>query len=160
MPEVFIGAGSNADPERGLRLAFAELERRFGAVRRSSSYRSAAVGVAAADYTNLVLALHTERSVDSVREELRAIEALAGRDRTDARVCKLDLDLLLYGARVDAQRKLPRPKLFTLPFVVVPLAELAPRLPHPVTGELPTHAAAAVDRNDLARDVGRVPNQE
>jgi 2-amino-4-hydroxy-6-hydroxymethyldihydropteridine diphosphokinase len=135
MPEVFIGAGSNADPERRLRLAVAELERRFGAVRSSSIYRSAAVRVPGADYLNLAVALTTERSVDSLHEELRAIEALAGRARLDIAVVELDLDLLLYGCRVDAERKLPRPGLLSLPFVRVPLAELAPELAHPVTGE-------------------------
>jgi len=135
MPEVFIGAGSNADPERRLRGALAELTRRFGPVRSSSVYRSAAVGIPAADYSNLVIAFTTELSVDSLRDELRAIEALAGRARADPAVCELDLDLLLYGRRVDAVQRLPRPGLMTLPFVLVPLAELAPELVHPVTGE-------------------------
>ena len=135
MPEVFIGAGSNADPERRLRGALADLTRRFGPVRSSSVYRSAAVGIPAADYSNLVIAFTTELSVDSLRDELRAIEALAGRARADPAVCELDLDLLLYGRRVDAVQRLPRPGLMTLPFVLVPLAELAPELVHPVTGE-------------------------
>lgn len=135
MPEVFIGAGSNADPERRLRGALAELTRRFGPVRSSSVYRSAAVGIPAADYSNLVIAFTTELSVDSLRDELRAIEALAGRARADPAVCELDLDLLLYGRRVDAIQRLPRPGLMTLPFVLVPLAELASELVHPVTGE-------------------------
>jgi 2-amino-4-hydroxy-6-hydroxymethyldihydropteridine diphosphokinase len=135
MPEAFIGAGSNADPERRLRLALAELERRFGPVRSSSVYRGPAVGVPGPDYSNLVFALTTERSVDSLRDELRAIEALAGRTRADAAVCELDLDLLLYGCRVDADLRLPRPGLLSLPFVLAPLAELAPDLKHPVTGE-------------------------
>ena len=135
MPEVFVGAGSNSDPERRLRGALAELTRRFGPVRSSSVYRSAAVGVPAADYSNLVAAFTTELSVDSLRDELRAIEALAGRSRADPAVCELDLDLLLYGRRVDAGQSLPRPGLLTLPFVRAPLAELAPQLVHPVTGE-------------------------
>jgi 2-amino-4-hydroxy-6-hydroxymethyldihydropteridine diphosphokinase len=135
MPEVFIGAGSNSGPERRLRGALAELTRRFGPLRCSSVYRGAAVGVPAADYLNLVVALTTELSVDSLRGELRAIEALAGRARSDPAVVELDLDLLLYGRRVDAERKLPRPGLFALPFTLVPLAELEPELTHPVTGE-------------------------
>jgi len=135
MPEVFIGAGSNADPERRLRGALAELTRRFGPVRSSSVYRSAAVGVPAPDYSNLVAAFTTELAVDSLRDELRAIETLAGRTRADPAVCELDLDLLLYGRRVDAAQRLPRPGLMTLPFVLVPLAELARELVHPVTGE-------------------------
>lgn len=135
MPEVFIGAGSNLGPERRLRLALVELERRLGPLRSSSVYRGPAVGVPARDYLNLVVALTTELAVDSLRDELRAIEALAGRIRTDPAVVELDLDLLLYGRRVDAERKLPRPGLLTLPFTLVPLAELEPELKHPVTGE-------------------------
>ena len=118
-----------------MRGALAELTRRFGSVRSSSVYRSAAVGVPAADYSNLAVAFSTELSVDALRDELRAIEALAGRARADSAVCELDLDLLLYGRRVDAVQRLPRPGLLALPFVLVPLAELAPELVHPVTGE-------------------------
>jgi 2-amino-4-hydroxy-6-hydroxymethyldihydropteridine diphosphokinase len=151
MPEVFIGAGSNADPERQLRRALAELERRFGALRCSSVYRSPAAGAPAADYLNLVVRLQSQLAVDSLREELRAIEALAGRarisscnsctppsmaaTRADLAVCELDLDLLLYGRRVDAERRIPRPGLLTVPFLLEPLAELAPELVHPVSGE-------------------------
>jgi len=135
MPEVYVGAGSNADPVRALRRAAAELERRFGALRTSRVYRSAAIGGPAADYLNLVMELSTERDIDSVQAALREVELLAGRSRTDPAVCELDLDVLLYGARVDAQRRVPRPGSFTMPFVVGPLAELAPQLVHPVTGE-------------------------
>jgi 2-amino-4-hydroxy-6-hydroxymethyldihydropteridine diphosphokinase len=144
MPEVFVGAGSNEGPVRALRLAAAELERSFGALRCSRVYRSSAVGAPAAplgsprrgaDYLNVVLALSTERDADSVREALRAVETLAGRSRADPAVCELDLDLLLYGACVDARRRLPRPGLYTAPFILGPLAELAPELVHPVRGE-------------------------
>ncbi len=135
MPEVFVGAGSNADPERALRLAVRELTLRFGAIRCSSVQRGPALGGAGADYSNLVVALATDATVDAVRAELRAIETLAGRARSDPAVCALDLDLLLYGRTVDAERKLPRPGLFTLPFVLGPLAELAPSLVHPLTGQ-------------------------
>jgi 2-amino-4-hydroxy-6-hydroxymethyldihydropteridine diphosphokinase len=135
MPDVFIGAGSNADPERSLQLAVAELARRFGPMRCSSVYRGAAFGAPAADYLNLVVTFETASAVDAINTELRAIEALAGRTRTDAAVCELDLDVLSYGRRVDAARRLPRPGLFRLPFVLVPLAELAPDFRHPITGE-------------------------
>ena len=150
MPEVFVGAGSNVDPERQLRNALAELERRFGAVRCSSVYRGPAAGAPAADYLNLVVTLQSRLAVDSLHAELRAIEALAGRQRADAAACELDLDLLLYGGCVSAERRLPRPGLFTLPFVLVPLAELAPELVHPVTGERCGAALRERARGDLA----------
>ena len=153
MPEIFVGAGSNSGPEQALRRAHGELERQFGAVRCSHVYRSAALGAPALDYLNLVVAFSTERDADSVQEALRALEALAGRTRTDPAVCELDLDLLVYGACVDARRRLPRPGLFTAPFILGPLAELAPELVHPVTGQRCAAAWAAAKRDEL-RDVG------
>ena len=104
MPEVFVGAGSNADPVRALKTAAAELAQRFGAIRCSSVYCSAAIGTRAPEYLNMVIGLSTDRSVDHLRDELRHIEALAGRTRADPAVVALDLDLLLYGARMAALR--------------------------------------------------------
>ena len=162
MPEVFVGAGSNEGPVRALRRAVGELERSFGTLRYSRVYRSSAVGAPAAplgsprrgaDYLNLVLSLSTDRDVDSVREALRATEAVVGRSRADPAVCELDLDLLLYGACVDARRRLPRPGLFTVPFILGPLAELAPELVHPVTGERCRSVWQSAQRREL-HDVG------
>jgi 2-amino-4-hydroxy-6-hydroxymethyldihydropteridine diphosphokinase len=153
MPEIFVGAGSNAAPARALKTAAFELQRQFGALRLSNVYRSPALGASAADYLNLVVALTTERDVDSVCDVLHAIETAAGRSRRDPAVVELDLDLLLYGSCVDAARRLPRPGTFTLPFVLRPLADLAPALIHPVTGERCETACRELRRGDL-RDLG------
>jgi len=149
MPEAFVGIGSNVDPQRALRAAVAALER-LGTVRCSSVYRSAAVGGVGVDYLNIVAALTTSLSVAALRDALHAIEAEAGRRRLDPAACELDLDLLLYGVRVDAGERLPRPKLFTLPFVLGPLAELAPELAHPLTGESARAARQAAGPAALA----------
>jgi 2-amino-4-hydroxy-6-hydroxymethyldihydropteridine diphosphokinase len=151
MPDVLVGIGSNADPAHALRAAVAGLTRRFGPVRCSSVFRSAAVGGAAADYLNMVVGFASPASVGEIKAELRAIEAAAGRTRADPAVCALDLDLLFYGARVDGTERLPRPGAFEQPFVLVPLAELAPALAHPVTGEHSRAAAARLAPAELAR---------
>ena len=151
MPEVFVGIGSNADPAAALRAAVAALEQRCSAVVCSSVYRSPAIGLRAADYLNMVVALHTAEPASALPEALHAIETRAGRRRSDPAVVELDLDLLLYGSRVDAELRLPRPGLFTLPFVLGPLAELAPQLVHPVTGELCGAAWRAAPHGALAR---------
>jgi 2-amino-4-hydroxy-6-hydroxymethyldihydropteridine diphosphokinase len=83
----------------------------------------------------MVAALTTSLSIAALRDALRTIEVEAGRRRVDPAVCELDLDLLLYGLRVDAAERLPRPGAFTLPFVLGPLAEIEPELAHPVSGE-------------------------
>jgi len=137
MPDVFVGLGSNVEPEHGLRRAIAELERRFGALRRSAAYRSPALGFAGRDFLNLVVAFRSDLGPDGVKEILAAIETAAGRSRSDPQSgrCELDLDLLLYGRRVDPGRRLPRDDILGRAFVLAPLAELAPQLGHPVTGE-------------------------
>ncbi len=134
MPEALIGVGSNDDPERALHEACAALAERYGPIERSSIYKSAAVGAAAPDYLNMVVVLRTEEAPAALRSELAAIEMALGRTRGDPKVCRLDLDLLLYGRRVDAEQRLPRNGAFTLPFVLAPLAQIRPELTHPLTG--------------------------
>jgi len=137
MPDVFVALGSNAEPERHLQQAAAGLEKRFGPLRRSSIYRSPAFGFQGADFLNSVVAFRSDIGPDAVQEILKAIEDAAGRLRSGpiSGPCALDLDLLLYGRRVDPRRRLPRSDVLRRPFVLAPLAELAPELTHPVTGE-------------------------
>lgn len=137
MPDAYVGVGSNHDAERHLTEAWTALRERFPAARCSALYRSAAVGAPAPDYLNMVVGFATELGPDALKRELRALEARAGRSRSEPRgaLCALDLDLLLYGCRVDAERGLPHRDVLSRAFVLAPLAELAPRLEHPLTGQ-------------------------
>jgi 2-amino-4-hydroxy-6-hydroxymethyldihydropteridine diphosphokinase len=85
----------------------------------------------------LVVAFRSAAGVAAIKETLTAIENAAGRARMEPRpaACAVDLDLLLYGQRVDAQQRLPRVDILRRAFVLAPLAEIAPQLPHPVTGQ-------------------------
>jgi len=135
MPEVFVGLGSNIEPEFHLRWAIAELERRFGKLAVSDVYRSPAFGFEGPEFLNMVVGFSTRESVDDVEAVLSALENARGREtgpRSGSRT--LDLDLLLYGERVDAARRLPRADVLCYPFVLAPLAGIAPALRHPVTG--------------------------
>jgi len=156
MDEVLIGIGSNLEPEQALRAAVGALKQRFGRVACSSVYRGPAAGLAAADYLNMVVQVVTNSAVDALRAELAAIETATGRTRDDPRVCRLDLDLLVYGGCVDAAQRLPRPGLYSLPFVLVPLAEIAPRLVHPLTGERCSAALAAARRAPNLTNLGEL----
>jgi 2-amino-4-hydroxy-6-hydroxymethyldihydropteridine diphosphokinase len=69
---------------------------------------------------------------------LKALETTIGRvpsQRFGPRA--IDLDLLLYGAEVLNLPDLvvPHPRLHERPFVLVPLAEVAPEVLHPVLGQ-------------------------
>lgn len=138
MPQVFVAAGSNVDPERHLALAAAALAEAFPGTRFSPAYRNCAVGFEGADFINWVAGFGTERPVAEVRERLQAIEALCGRPREAPRWAPrtMDLDILLYGDLVceEPGLKLPRPDLLRRAYMLGPLADLAPELCHPTAG--------------------------
>lgn len=134
MPDVFIGAGSNIDPERNLSHALHQLEEHFGSLTVSSVYRSPAYGFEGDDFLNLVVRVTTSFPAAHVDAALSAIEYAGGRTRAASRFAPrtLDLDLLIYGGCVDPAQRLPRDDVAAYPFVLGPLAEIAPELIHPV----------------------------
>jgi 2-amino-4-hydroxy-6-hydroxymethyldihydropteridine diphosphokinase len=135
MPQVYVAAGSNVEPERHLAMAVRELERQFPGVRFSPWYRNRAVGFEGEDFINFVAGFHTGLEVGEVLQALHAIEALCGRPREAPRWAprSMDLDVLLYGELVcqEPHLKLPRPDLLKRPYMLGPLAALAPDLMHP-----------------------------
>lgn len=89
-------------------------------------------------FLNAVVALLTALGPRALLEALLAIEREAGRTRQPTRwlARPLDLDLLLYGDAVLEEPGLvvPHSRLAQRPFVLEPLAALAPALRHPVLG--------------------------
>jgi 2-amino-4-hydroxy-6-hydroxymethyldihydropteridine diphosphokinase len=136
--EVYLGLGSNIDPEDNLRLGVEELRRRYGEIVISGVYRNAAVGFEGADFLNLVAGFTSDVAPREICRQIEQIHDLAGRERGDERFASraLDIDLLLYGDLVidDPPLQLPRADVLDYNFVLRPLAEIAPDLVHPVTG--------------------------
>ena len=135
MTDVYVGLGSNVLPEEHLRTAIDALSSCFGPLRCSTVYQSPAYGFAGDDFLNLVAAFESTLAPTEVEGILSSVESAGGRPpsgRSGSRT--LDLDLLLYGERVDAAQRLPRGDVLLYPFVLAPLFELAPALVHPVTG--------------------------
>ena len=137
--DVYLSAGSNVAPEKNLSLACRELAHRFGPLRLSGVYRNPPVGFAGDDFLNLVVHFRTAEPPSVIVAELERLHTLAGRVRGLERFAPraLDLDLLLYGAAVLVEPgvRVPREDILEYGFVLGPLAELAPDLRHPVTGE-------------------------
>jgi len=138
VPEVYVAAGSNVEPERRMRQALGELEREFSGVRCSSWYRNRAVGFEGDDFINLVAGFTTALPVHDVLVRLHAIETRCGRPRDAPRWAprSMDLDVLLYGDLVcdEPHVKLPRPDLLKRAYMLGPLAMLAPEVRHPTAG--------------------------
>ncbi len=148
--DVYVSAGSNVDPDYNLRLACQEMARRFGPLAISGVYRNPPVGFTGDDFLNLVLRFRTAESPGAVVAELERLHVLAGRVRGAARFAPrtLDLDLLLYGNAVIAEHaiRVPREDILKYGFVLGPLAELAPDLRHPVTGQTMADLWASFDQ--------------
>lgn len=133
---VYVSAGSNIDPRANLEAACKALKQHYGELELSPLYQSPAEGFSGPDFLNLVAGFRTEEAPGEIRKRLAGLEAQAGRDRSAGKFSSrtLDLDLLLYGDRIDASLKLPHPDIERYAFVLKPLADLAPDLRHPATG--------------------------
>lgn len=98
----------------------------------SSLYRTAPVGLKRQpDFINAVVCVKTHLGPRELLEELFALEARFGRERTIRNAPRtLDLDLLLHGDTVqdDPAATLPHPRMHERAFVLMPLAEIAPQL--------------------------------
>jgi 2-amino-4-hydroxy-6-hydroxymethyldihydropteridine diphosphokinase len=140
-----IALGSNLDSSLGDRQANLEeavrLIRPLGEVRAVSSfYDTEPVGfLEQPRFLNGALLLETELEPVTLLRELLTVERAMGRDRVGA-VAKgprvIDLDLLLFGDVVmeTEELELPHPEMQARRFVLEPLAEIAPKMIHPVLG--------------------------
>lgn len=138
LANIYLGLGSNIDPEENLRLGIRELRRRYGELRVSAVYQSAAVGFSGADFLNLVVGLEVADSPAEIHEQIEKIHSMTGRQRSEDKYVSrpLDIDLLLYDDLVvDEPLRLPRSDVLEYSFVLRPLSELAPNLVHPVSGK-------------------------
>ena len=132
MERIYIGMGSNlADPAEQLRNAVQALaqlpDSRFVGV--SAFYQSDSLLPGQPRYTNAVAAIDSAMAPLDLLDALQTIEIDQGRERHERWGPRtLDLDILLFGDRlIDLPRlKVPHYHMQARPFVLYPLAELAP----------------------------------
>ncbi|HIJ84519.1 MAG: 7,8-dihydro-6-hydroxymethylpterin-pyrophosphokinase (HPPK) [Magnetococcales bacterium] len=141
---VWIGIGSNLDaPVRRCCQAVTTMARhpRINLLDVSSFYRTQPVGLGRQPwFVNAVVRIATPLPPLALLRVLQRLEFRSGRNRcreTKNGPRPLDLDLLLYEQRVlrHSLLHLPHPEIPHRRFVLEPLAEISPRLPHPVLGK-------------------------
>ena len=160
---AWLGLGSNlGDRQLNVALAMGRLRRTLDVVAASPVYDTAPVGpVEQPRFINTVVGVRTEMSPRALLAELQRIERDLGRRREGAQRFgprPIDIDLLLYGDLVvgadDASGdglELPHPRLHERAFVLVPLADVAPDLRHPVLGVTARELRDRVDTSGVRR---------
>jgi 2-amino-4-hydroxy-6-hydroxymethyldihydropteridine diphosphokinase len=146
MPLAAIALGSNLDSHYGDREAnLREAIRRISAlgnIRSVSTFHDTApVGFTEQpDFLNAALLLETALEPLELMRMLLAIEREMGRDRAAApakgpRMIDLDLLLLDDAVLTTPELSLPHPAMAERRFVLAPLAEIAPAMVHPISGQ-------------------------
>ncbi len=145
MIRCYVALGSNlGNPLDTVDAAIDTLAALRGSIFKamSSLYRTAPVGLKhQPDFINAVVALDTRLPPRELLDELFAVEARFGRERSVRNAPRtLDLDLVLYGDLVqdDPGLTLPHPRMHERAFVLMPLAEIAPGLVVPGRGLVET----------------------
>jgi len=140
MAFVYLGLGTNlGDKERNLNDAVMVLTLEVGKVlSQSSFYVSKPWGFDSEnDFLNAVVLVETNLSPFDLLSKTQAIEMNMGRitKTTSSYIDRvIDIDILLYDNLIIDQPtlKIPHPLLAERDFVLIPLAEIAPDLEHPV----------------------------
>ena len=135
---IYLALGSNlGDRSANLTRAIEALaEIGVRVLRRSSIYETAPVDFLEQPwFLNCVVEADTSLAPRALLEGLQSIERSLGSKKLIPRGPRIvDLDVLFYGEEVihEAGMEIPHPRLAERRFVLVPLAELAPELGHPV----------------------------
>lgn len=139
MPKAFVSIGSNVEKDVHVPQVLRELTALFGALTVSSVYETAAVGFEGEVFYNLVVSFDTDLDVDALSTVLSELEHRHGRRRDAQKFAPrtMDLDLMLLGDIVHQDHKpfLPRDEITRYAFMLEPLAEIAPDLCDPLSGQ-------------------------
>ncbi len=150
---AYVSLGSNLGDRAGNLLLGVRgiLDSALEILRLSPVYETQAVGtVTQPPFLNMVAELRGSSlpSPEQVMARLLRVEYALGRTREVPRGPRtLDLDLLLYCEEIRTTEflTLPHPRMPHRRFVLVPLAELVPRLVHPTTHKTIAELLAEVD---------------
>lgn len=156
MATVYLGLGANVgDREANLRSALGALNRMGRVERVSSLYETAPVGPEQPPFYNAACRFETGLRPGALLRFLQGVEHEIGRRPGEERwgPRSIDLDILLYGSEAVDEDGLtvPHPRMYDRAFVLVPLAEIAPDLQYPGSGETIAQLASAVDASGVRR---------
>ena len=137
---VYLGLGSNmGNRQDNLNRALDFLSQRLRVEKISSVYDTEPIGnVQQPRFLNLVCQVSTRLAPMGLLILAKGIELKLGRTSGKSNAPRpIDIDILFYGDKIIETPELiiPHPRVAERAFVLVPLAEIAPDLVHPVSGK-------------------------
>ena len=159
--EVYLGLGSNlGDRMSNLASAVERLSREITIKKISSVYETEPVYYKEQPlYLNAVLSAVTELEPFELLRFVKGIESDLGRQPSFRNAPRtIDIDILFYGDQIVETPELiiPHPRIAERVFVLVPLAEIAPKLIHPVSQKRVSELLAVVEGVDGVRKFGKL----
>jgi dihydroneopterin aldolase/2-amino-4-hydroxy-6-hydroxymethyldihydropteridine diphosphokinase len=152
---AFISLGSNIKPEQNLVEGVRRLAERCRLVAASPVYETRPVGTLnQPGFLNAAVLVETGLAAADLKVQvLQAIEAELGRVRTEDKNAPrtIDLDISLFNEQVMelGHRHIPDPEIVLFPHIARPLADLAPQMRHPETGQTLEEIAQSLPSDDL-----------
>lgn len=142
MAKIFLSLGTNmGDRERNLHITLDCLNRELSSLRLSHLYETLPLYVEnQPKFLNCVVIGETGKSPLEFLHYLLDLEQKVGRNRNclqDKGPRVIDIDILLYNREIINHERLhiPHPGIYERQFVLIPLLELEPGLPDPVSGQ-------------------------
>jgi 2-amino-4-hydroxy-6-hydroxymethyldihydropteridine diphosphokinase len=149
---VYLSLGSNlGDREANLKAAAERLQ----PLRLSPVYETSPVDSPDQPFfLNQVIETETDLTPLQYLSRTQEIERDLGRVRTTPKGPRtIDIDILIFDTRLiqTARLEVPHPRLHERRFVLVPLADLAPELCHPVSRRTVREMLAVLAQGDLVQ---------
>ncbi|MBI5389391.1 2-amino-4-hydroxy-6-hydroxymethyldihydropteridine diphosphokinase [Candidatus Woesearchaeota archaeon] len=137
MVKVYLSIGSNLGNERrNLEQAIAFLKEKCKIIKVSPFYKTKPMySKNQPAFLNAAIGVETALSPKELLFFLKSIEKRMGRKKAKRYGPRLiDIDILLYGKQIIKNRGLiiPHPRMQERQFVLQPLAEIAPKVVHPL----------------------------
>lgn len=161
--KVFIDIGSNINREENIQSCVNQLRKDFPSIVFSKAYESKSLGFEGDNFINITAGFETDLSYPDLKFHLKNIENKHARERIrDSKFISrtLDVDVVLYGNQIlQPEYDVPRSEILKYPFVLFPLAEIAPNVIHPEQKKAISELAKATELNkDTLTELKGFPN--
>jgi 2-amino-4-hydroxy-6-hydroxymethyldihydropteridine diphosphokinase len=140
MTKTYLLLGSNmGNREAFLSKALTEIDATIGKIsKKSKIYQTEPWGEKEQeDFLNIAIEVETKLKPKKILEKIHEIEKLLDREETYKwGPREIDIDILFYGEEMisEVDLTIPHPFIHERKFTLIPLAEIAPELYHPIMG--------------------------